>query len=607
MSGICGVYSPRHPELASREIIDRMLGTIAHRGRSEHRFCDQAAGFSLAYTYLPAFLAPDQDPEPSWCESADVVVAVDGTAVPAGASEGSRELAGERHASAVARVYDSYGTDFASQLGGNFVTVLWDRLRKELFLVADRLASKHFYYYVDESRELVVFASELKAIYEHPAVRVEPDLLSLRVMLAVAYLPAPLSILKGARKLAPAEVLRIRSGTQPDLRTYWDLASPALDEGPDDEAWALRLKGQLQHSLDMITRRTPRIAVFQSGGKDSALLLAALKHGGKSELLSLCAGFRGSRNKDQVWAERAASDLGVRHCFIELEAEDVPLDFLAKIVRRFDEPGNTFGAVADHYLMNAAAEEGFTACLTGDQGEAVFDAVEDWEDFVPSIRAGVEPEREEFLGRVFKHTAFLDDDDQEKLLVRDRFPVDYDGAIEGHLRYYRERVPASAIFDLTQTALYLRTPQRLLSRHLQAGALGVECRTGFGEAGLLSFMRSVPPRFRGYAEHSSPRYLLDKAYGQMLPSIRGRTEEGGLPGFPWPRPDYEHIKRAIFTLVRRLPETGLFNARFIERLIEKNQTRENKEPTMMKLHLLFDVQCWFEQYVYKRDPFGEVI
>jgi hypothetical protein len=175
--------------------------------------------------------------------------------------------------------------------------------------------------------------------------------------------------------------------------------------------------------------------------------------------------------------------------------------------------------------------------------------------------------------------------------------------MEGHLGFYRPRIPSYDLFDFCFTMFFMRTPQRLLSRHLQGGALAAECRSGFGDAGLLTFMRSVPPRYRGDAEHTNTRYLLDKAYGQMLPSLRERRNKGGLPGFPWPRREYQHLQNAILTLVRRLPETGLFNARFIERLIEKNQTRARKEPTMMKLHLLFDLQCWFDYYVYKRDPF----
>jgi hypothetical protein len=62
----------------------------------------------------------------------------------------------------------------------------------------------------------------------------------------------------------------------------------------------------------------------------------------------------------------------------------------------------------------------------------------------------------------------------------------------------------------------------------------------------------------------------------------------------------------MLTVIRRLPETGLFNAHYIDRLIEKNQTRTIRTPTMMKIHCLFDLGCWFDYYVFKRDPFRDL-
>jgi asparagine synthase (glutamine-hydrolysing) len=599
MSGICGIYSPGRLELASESSLGRMLTAIEHRGRTKQTFIDPAAGLCLGYTYLPAFLAPGEAPTPSWFEGEDCVAAVDGSlslAMPPPVS--TNPEAGERHTGLLIQRYASDPVNFIGDLRGNFVAALWDRSKRQLSLMSDPNGSKLLYYYSDESRGLLVFASELKAIYEHPAVRIEPDLVALRTILAVSYAPAPLSILKGGRKLGPGEVVRMGVDGQPDVSAYGDLKRPPLrDDLPSDQAVAL-FREKFRKAVERVTQRSPRLAVFHSGGKDSTLLLAGLKEALDSELLSICLGFPEANNQDLYWAARTAEELGVRHRSIRLQSAVVPIDLIAAIVQRFDEPGNTFAAVADYFLTQAAAGEGFNSCLTGDQVETMLDAWS-WPKFL-ATHPGREAAAEAAISAILKHTPNIDYDDQSKLIVEERFPAGYDESLEQYIGYYRERIPTINPFDFCTTLANLRGHARLLSKHLQAGTAGIEYRAGLADADLLAFMRSVPQM---RLENAGTRSLLGRAYGHLVPSLWERTQKGGLPGFPWGRPGYEHIENAILTAVRRLPETGLFQARYIERLIEKYRMRERKEATMMKLHLLFDVQCWFDNYVYRRDPF----
>jgi hypothetical protein len=257
--------------------------------------------------------------------------------------------------------------------------------------------------------------------------------------------------------------------------------------------------------------------------------------------------------------------------------------------------------------MQAAKEEGFEACLSGDQGESTFDAPDLLRRLDSLPGTGGEVSTPEAMSHAFAHTAFIDYDDQQKLLVHTQFPKSYEESMGDYIDYYTSRVSTNDHLAFALTMAYCRTPARNLSRHVQSGAIGVECRSGFGDADLWRFMRSVPHRYRGAGEHRNTRYLLNQAYGHLLPSLKERENKGGLPGIPWIFPGYEEVQNAMLTIIRRLPETGLFNARYIDRLIEKFQQRETKTPTMMKIHSLFDLACWFDYYVYKRDPFRGLI
>src|SRR6185295_1204666 len=53
---------------------------------------------------------------------------------------------------------------------GMFAVALLDRQRRRLLLGRDRMGVKPLFYFVSDDRKLLVFASELKALFAHPEV-----------------------------------------------------------------------------------------------------------------------------------------------------------------------------------------------------------------------------------------------------------------------------------------------------------------------------------------------------------------------------------------------------------------------------------------------------
>src|SRR5439155_1524011 len=112
----------------------------------------------------------------------------------------------------IVHAWEARGPDALDDLEGMFGLAVWNDATRTLVLARDRLGIKPVYYAV--LPEGLVFASELKAMFEHPGVSRELDMQALSAYLAHDWVPAPRSMLKSVRKLPPGHRL-IYAGGEP--------------------------------------------------------------------------------------------------------------------------------------------------------------------------------------------------------------------------------------------------------------------------------------------------------------------------------------------------------------------------------------------------------
>ena len=68
----------------------------------------------------------------------------------------------------ILHAYEQHGPDCLARFRGMFAFAIWDSRARRLFCARDRLGIKPFYYFWDG--RLFAFASEIKALLEHPAI-----------------------------------------------------------------------------------------------------------------------------------------------------------------------------------------------------------------------------------------------------------------------------------------------------------------------------------------------------------------------------------------------------------------------------------------------------
>ena len=182
----------------------------------------------------------------------------------------------------ILHLYEEEGPRCVERLHGMFAFAIWDSRRRELFLARDRLGKKPIYY--AQPSEGFVFASEIKALLEHPAITPDLDDEAFFHYLTFVCTPAPLTMFKGIRKLAPAERMVVRADGTTVSDVYWTPLSRTMAAEVAEMSEAEMRDRLLELLRDSIGKRMMSdvpFGVFLSGGVDSSTNVALM-----SELMS---------------------------------------------------------------------------------------------------------------------------------------------------------------------------------------------------------------------------------------------------------------------------------------------------------------------------------
>ena len=278
MCGLAGVLGRPGHDPERREAVRRMTATLLHRGPDGEGYASRD-GCDLGFRRLAIVdLEADSPPFPN--EDGTVWTACNGEIYNGLELKAELESEGHRFRSGVdteviPHLYEKHGSGFVDYLDGMFAFAVWDERRRLLLLGRDRAGEKPLYYWKGDGE--LVFASELRAMLEHPRVPRTVDPVALRRYLLHDFFPAPLSPLNGVRKLPAGHVLNVENG-KPRLRKYWDLADWFDRQGPQESESEIAAEVDRKIGLAVARRRRSDVpvGVFLSGGIDSSTVLAHL-------------------------------------------------------------------------------------------------------------------------------------------------------------------------------------------------------------------------------------------------------------------------------------------------------------------------------------------
>jgi asparagine synthase (glutamine-hydrolysing) len=386
MCGICGVVGgdPRR----ERDRVSLMVSLLAHRGPDGVGIhVDQGA--VVGNTRL-AVIDPEGGDQPLSTGDGERWITFNGEIYNHAALRRSLELRGHRFRTrsdteVVLRLFEEHGAEGLGLLRGMFAFAVWEPRTGRLFAARDPFGQKPFHYAEAEGR--FFFASEIKALLAHPSVPVAPAMDAVGYYLAHRFVPAPLTMFEGVRKLPPGHWLEWQDGSL-RIERYWR-PDFSTEVRMSDDDWIEGLRDQLDRAVRNHLVSDVPVGALLSGGLDSSAVVASFAAVADRPIPTFAVGSDVERLDERESARMVATHFGTLHH--ESVASSELLSRVPELVRTLDEPSDPIAACTHEAARLAASR--VKVALGGDGGDEIFGGFDRYLAFPWAERYGALPRR----------------------------------------------------------------------------------------------------------------------------------------------------------------------------------------------------------------------
>ncbi len=377
MCGIVGVveYAAAEPTITT-ELLERMSQTIAHRGPddagtwiSPNRRC------GLGFRRLAIIDLSLAGHQPMSTPDGRFTIVFNGEIYNHRQLRQELEAMGYRYRSqtdteTILYGYAAWGEQVFERMHGMWALAIWDDQAGELICARDRIGKKPFYWWYRDGR--FVFASEIKALLEHPAVVRDVEWEELPNYLCFSMTSHERTLFRGISKLPAAHILRVHANGEISRRRYWTpRVMPEVERITAAEAENEILRLLRQSVADRMMSDVP-FGVFLSGGLDSSINVALMAELMDRPVETFTVGFRGlDRYNEHTYARRVSQLFGTAHHEVLITDQDA-LPLLETMVWHEDEPNGDPVCIPLYFLSKLTRESGTIVIQVGEGSDEQF-------------------------------------------------------------------------------------------------------------------------------------------------------------------------------------------------------------------------------------------
>ena len=469
----------------------------------------------------------------------------------------------------ILKSFHAWGENCVERFYGMFAFAIWDKREKKLFLARDRFGIKPLYYSIDGAS--LRFASTLQALLAAGGVDRSIDPIALHHHLTLhAVVPAPRTLLNGAKKLPPASCMTFSANGDVAHRRYWSLDATRPDAVLKEKDWL----DATRHVLGKVVERhrlaaDVPVGVLLSGGLDSSLIVGLLANH-VPDLRTFSIGFEdiggdAEKGDEFEYSDQVVARFKTRHNKYLIPNSEV-LKRLPEAVRNMSEPMVSQDNIA-FYLLAEKVSQDVKVVLAGQGADEVFGGY----FWYPKMDAAQGSALDRFRNHYFDrdHAEFLETvsanyhthDVTSELVQRELAMPHADTFLDEVLR-----------FDVT--TLVVDDPVKRMDN--MSMAWGLEARVPFLDHELVELAARMPPELRLKEGGKFPLKAI--ARGLIPDSVIDRPK-GYFPvtALKYVRGEFLEFMRNVL-LSESCLKRGLFNRAYVEKLLaspESHYTRLN--------------------------------
>ncbi len=484
----------------------------------------------------------------------------------------------------ILKAYAEWGPRCVERFHGMFAFAIWERNSGRVVLARDRLGIKPLYYV--EQPGLFRFASTLPALLAAGGVDTTIDPAALHHYMSWhAVVPAPMTIIKGVRKLPAATICIIEPDGKRREETYWqlDVGQRSDDRKLTEADWREAIHAAMSKAVDRRRVADVPVGVLLSGGLDSSILVALLAELGQKDLKTFSVGFDavgGVQGDEFHYSDLVARRFVTEHHRLKVDGSRA-IHALPGTVAAMSEPMMSHDAIG-FYLLSEEVSKHVKVAQSGQGADEIFGGYH----WYPKLMRSNDPTSD--YARVY-----FDRDHEEMGLALTPAMMnngDYSrDFVDNFFRECRSASPIDKTLQLDAQIMMIDDPVKRVDN--MAMAWGLETRVPFLDHEVVELAARIPAELK---VRDGGKYILKEASRGLVPDEVIDRPKGyfPVPALKYLRgPFYDFVHDVLDAKAAR--ERGIFNRPYIDRLLA-NPEGELTPKGHSKLWQVALLECWLQ-------------
>jgi len=599
MCGIAGLMDLRGERRIDADVLRKMTNVLVHRGPdSDGYFIDENVALGFRRLSIIDLESGDQ---PLYNEDQFAVIVCNGEIynyrqLRSDAVARGHVFQTESDVETLVHLYEDEGIGLLNSINGQFAFALYDRRERTLFLARDNFGINPLYYTVIDG--LLIFASEIKAILQHPLAPREVDLTGLDQVFSFPGLVSPRTLFKGIESLKSGHYLRV-NGSGLKQTEYWDLDYPKVGEVVADRSesfYVERLTELFSQSVSYRLQADVPVGFYLSGGLDSSMVAAMIRRASPNiQRHSFSIGFTEKEICESKYQTLMAEHVDSKHHSIIFDWPEIA-DNLKAMIYHSECPVKETYNTCSMALSKAARSNGMKVILTGEGADELFAGYIGYRFDQSGLRGSSNGDMAAILEEEIRERLWGDADlfyETDQYAFREVKSALYSASLNEVFDEFdclnfelvnkdrlKDRHP---IHQRSYLDFKLRLADHLITDHGDRMSMvnSVEARYPFLDIDLVEFSKQIPPELK--LNELTEKYILRKVAEGLVPREIINREKYGFhaPGSPYLlRQDIDWINDLLS--FERIKKQGYFNPHTIE-LLKKRYTK-----TGFRLNLPFE-------------------